>query len=104
MSATDLPGVARICRRIVEEGVVPGAVVAWQQGDAPVRYLSEGTLGWGDASRMAPDTIFRAYSMTKPVVGIATMLLIEAGRIALDQPLAEIRPAFAAMQVGIDGD
>ncbi len=104
MTATDLPGVARICRRIVEEGVVPGAVVAWQQGDAPARFLCEGTLGWEDTSRMAPDTLFRAYSMTKPVVGIATMMLIESGRIALDQPLAEILPAFASMQVCIDGD
>lgn len=103
-TSPDLPGVARICRRIVDEGVVPGVVVAWKHRDAPVRTLCEGSLAWGSGDAMAPDTIFRAFSMTKPVVGIATMMLVEDGRIGLDQPLAEILPAFSGMRVCIDGD
>jgi CubicO group peptidase (beta-lactamase class C family) len=48
---------------------------------------------------VGPDTLWRLYSMTKPVTGIAAMLLIEDGKMKLDQPIADFLPAFAKMQV-----
>ncbi|HBM05711.1 MAG TPA: serine hydrolase, partial [Erythrobacter sp.] len=41
----------------------------------------------------------RIYSMTKPITGMAAMMLIDEGRLGLDQPIAELLPAYADMQV-----
>jgi CubicO group peptidase (beta-lactamase class C family) len=50
------------------------------------------------------DAIFRIYSMTKPIVCVAAMTLVEEGRLLLADPLAKYLPAFAAMTVGIERD
>src|SRR3546814_15371110 len=51
------------------------------------------------AKPVGPDTLWRLYSMTKPVTAMAAMLLIEDGRMGLDQPIADVLPAFAKMMV-----
>ncbi len=48
---------------------------------------------------MRPDTIFRIYSMTKPITATATMLLYEEGRFLLDDPIATFIPEFGDTQV-----
>ncbi len=53
---------------------------------------------------MAPDTIFRIYSMTKPIVSTALMLLHEEARFQLEQPVAMYLPAFGATKVLVDGE
>lgn len=64
-------------------------------------------VGWRDKEAglpMAPDTIVRIYSMTKPVVCAALMTLFEEGRFQLIDPLAKYIPAFGALKVlGADG-
>lgn len=61
--------------------------------------------GWRivDRDPLDRNDIFRIYSMTKPVTSVAVMMLVEDGRLRLDQPLAEILPAFADVQV-LEGD
>ena len=84
---------------------VPGAVAAIGRGLGPVSYLMAGKTGTGgDAALMSPDSLFRAYSQTKPVTGMAAMLLIEDGKLKLDQNIADFIPAFANPRVLIDGD
>ena len=73
------------------------AVMGWQQHEATV--IAKGGLSIGNARQAGADSIFRIYSMTKPITGMAVMSLIDEGRLGLDQPLAEILPAFADMQV-----
>src|SRR3546814_15188683 len=51
------------------------------------------------AKPVGPDTLWRLYSMTKPVTAMAAMLLIEDGRMGLDQTIADVLPAFAQMMV-----
>ena len=51
---------------------------------------------------MQVDDIFRIYSMTKPIVSVAAMLLVEEGRLDLDAPVAKFIPAFAQPKVGIE--
>ena len=67
-------------------------------GDRPTRSAA-GTRTSVDRARGRPDTLYRIYSMTKPITGMATIMLIDEGKLALDQPLHEILPAFANMQV-----
>jgi len=51
---------------------------------------------------MRQDGIFRIYSMTKPVVSVALMMLVEEGRLFLNDPVAKFIPAFADMKVGVE--
>ncbi len=50
-----------------------------------------------------PNDIFRIYSMTKPVTSVAAMMLVEEGRLSLDDPLSSVVPSFAGVQVHDDG-
>ena len=52
---------------------------------------------------MRRDSIFRIYSMTKPIVSVALMQLAEQGRVLLREPVAKYLPAFAGAVVGVDG-
>src|SRR3546814_3322167 len=51
------------------------------------------------AKPVGPDTLWRLYSMTKPVTVMAALLLIEDGRMGLDPPIADVLPAFAQLMV-----
>jgi CubicO group peptidase (beta-lactamase class C family) len=53
---------------------------------------------------MPADAIFRIYSMTKPIVCVAAMTLVEQGRLLLSDPVADYLPAFAEMNVGLESD
>jgi CubicO group peptidase (beta-lactamase class C family) len=66
----------------------------------------ERTLGWRDVARREPlrrDDIFRIYSMTKPVIAVAVLRLVEDGRLGLDDPVARYIPAFAGVRVFTGG-
>jgi CubicO group peptidase (beta-lactamase class C family) len=78
---------------------LPGALAAIGRGQGALTTIARGTLASDSRVPVDPDSLWRIYSMTKPVTGIAAMQLIDAGRITLDQPLADILPAFARMQV-----
>ena len=56
-------------------------------------------MGFGDDRPMRRDTIFRMTSMTKPILGAATMLLVDDGRLALDEPVSRLLPELADRRV-----
>ena len=97
--ASQWPAVAALADRYVETRKVANmvSVLGWQQRAPEV--IARGTLAIGQAAPAGIDSLYRIYSMTKPITGMATMLLIEDDKLELDQPLAEILPAFADMQV-----
>ena len=55
-----------------------------------------------DGPPMSADAIFRIYSMTKPIVSVAAMTLVEEGRLLISDPLAKYIPAFAKTMVGVE--
>jgi methyl acetate hydrolase len=88
-----------VLRRAVEAGEVPG-VVALAATDRGVLY--EGAFGVRDLASgpaMTLDTIFRIASMTKAVTSVAAMQLVEAGKLALDEPIGSVLPELAAPYV-----
>ncbi|WP_164156943.1 serine hydrolase domain-containing protein [Sandarakinorhabdus rubra] len=87
----------------VKEGRVPGAVVALVEPGAhrPV-FLTAGVTQFGGSETVSPDTLWRIYSMSKPITAWAVMQRVAAGDLRLDQPIAEILPEFARMSVAID--
>lgn len=81
-------------------GRMPGIVVAFGRGDAPPTFVSAGAVSDDPgAPRAGPDSLWRIYSMTKPLTAIAAMMLVEDGRLGLDQPVGDFIPAFRTMRV-----
>ena len=72
-----------------------GAVAVVEHRGIPTYAAHTGHQDIGRTVPMQPDSIFRIYSMTKPVVSVAALLLLEEGRLSLDDPLARYLPAFA---------
>ncbi len=88
-----------LLRHAAETGEVPGVVALAATAD---RVLYEGAFGCRDlaqGSAVTPDTIFRIASMTKAVTSVAAMQLVEAGRLAIDQPIGQVLPELAQPQV-----
>ena len=88
--------------RYVADGRLPGATVGLRLPDGNEVWLQSGTQDYGPSPAMNRDTLFRIYSMTKPVTGTAAALLVEDGRLALDQPVADIIPEFSRLTVAVD--
>lgn len=86
----------------VKSGKIPGAVLLIAKGGQVVDLTTVGTEGPGDADPTSAETIFRIYSMSKPIVSIAAMQLVEEGKLALEDPISKYLPAFANPKV-LDG-
>jgi len=85
MSATALARVDRhLKERYIDAGRYPGAqLLVYRRG----KIAHSSVQGFADLERKAPvkdDTIFRIYSMTKPITSVAFMMLVEEGRVAID--------------------
>lgn len=85
-------------QRSVDRQEIAGAVtLVWRDGKSACACA-----GWRDLEEGLPmerDTIFRIASMTKPITSVAALMLMEEGRIRLDEPIARYAPEFAAMRV-----
>lgn len=64
--------------------------------------IARGTLALDNGRAVDADSLFRVYSMTKPITGMAAMILIEQGKMGLDQPIADFLPEFSDMKVLTD--
>ena len=89
----------------VTRGHLPGAVALVARHGKVAYHQSFGRLDPARQTPMDPDAIFRIYSMTKPIVSVAVMILWEEGRLLLSDPVSKYIPAFADTRVGvISGD
>lgn len=88
----------------VSSGKLPGLLATVGKGNAPVDVIAVGTIAQGDKTPVDIDTLWRVYSMTKPIAGIAAMILVGEGKLKLDQPIADFIPEFAKMTVLTDPD
>jgi CubicO group peptidase (beta-lactamase class C family) len=84
--------------RHVERDEMPGLVALVARGD-DVHVEAIGHKDFGDAEPIGRDAIFRIASITKPIAGVAAMLLIEDGRMALDDPIGRWLPELANPRV-----
>src|SRR5437867_3184784 len=96
-------------QQIVDSGQLAGAATlvwknawkiwknAWKNGVAQTTCF-----GWRDIERQLPverDTIFRIASMTKPITSVAALMLVDEGRVALNDPIVRYAPEFSQMRV-----
>ena len=93
-----------LTRSYIEPGKIAGCLVAVaRRGE--LAHLS--CLGYADRERQRPvaeDTVWRLYSMTKPITGVALMTLYERGRFQLGDPVERFIPSWRGMQVGQRGE
>ena len=104
LSTTRLQRLSDAFKREVDKGTLPGATVL---------VARRGQIGWFDAigrqapgasAPMAQDSLFRIFSMTKPIVSIGIMMLIEDGHFLLSDPVAKFIPEFADQKVGVENN
>lgn len=98
------PVVTAMLDKYVGSGKLANMVAALGWGTAEPGYIARGHEALDDSDIAGPDSIYRIYSMTKPVTGMAVMMLIEDGKLGLDQRLADILPGYAKMQVQVTAD
>jgi len=88
-----------LAERYVEPGLLPCALLLVARRGELVHKCVLGHASLANKKRLEEDTIFRLYSMTKPVTSIALMMLVEEGRISLDDPVARWIPSWREMTV-----
>lgn len=84
---------------MVEAGIVAGTSTLLMRHGQIVAFNTFGKARLGDEAALARDAIFRIYSMTKPVTGVAMMILFEEGRWRLDDPVTDVLPELAGQKV-----
>lgn len=97
-----LAKVSDYIRNEIATGKIPGAILLLQQHGKPVYYENFGVRDLATEFSMSADTIFRLYSMSKPITTVTAMMLVEEDRLKLDDPVSKYIPAFADMKVGIE--
>jgi len=98
----DLSAVQAVLDGVMASGKLPGVAASVGVGLEPARFLAAGKIAHDSETAVNGDTLFRVMSMSKPVTGMAVMMLIEDGKIKLDQPLADFIPGFVTSRVAID--
>jgi CubicO group peptidase (beta-lactamase class C family) len=104
LSPTHLQKMSDALKREVDKGTIPGVTIM---------VARKGQIGWFEAlgrqspaasAPMAHDSIFRIYSMTKPIVSVGIMMLLEEGHFLLNDAVAKYIPEFANQKVGIENN
>lgn len=102
LSVKRLERITAYFKNEVAERKIPGAVVLVQRGGKPVYLGAFGLIDPRSSERMTPQAIFRMYSMTKPITSVAAMMLVDDGKLQLEDPLSKYIPSFATMFVGVE--
>lgn len=94
-----LPSVQAAVQQLIDLQAVAGAVVLVAQHGDIVHFQAQGLQEVETQTPMQLDTLFRLYSMTKPITSVATLMLMERGLVGLDDPIGEHLPELANLQV-----
>jgi CubicO group peptidase (beta-lactamase class C family) len=86
----------------VAAGRIPGAIVLIQRHGKPVYFKTFGKRDFDAGTPMTADAIFPIHSVTKTITSVAAMMLVDRGKIALDDPVSKYIPSFAGMKVGVE--
>lgn len=101
-SAEKLDRITTFFDHEVATGKLPGAVVLIQQHGRPIYLKCFGVRDVATRRLMTPDTIFALHSMTKPITSVAAMMLIDAGKLALQDSVSKFIPSFADVKVLVE--
>lgn len=102
LSPARLARMSEAFQREIDKGTTPGVVTLVARRGQIGWFEAQGKQAPGDSAPMTQDSIFRIYSMTKPLVSIGIMQLVEDGYLLLSDPLSKYIPEFANTKVGIE--
>lgn len=103
MSSERLERIKPFMQQYVDDRKLAGIITVIARRGKIVHFERVGTLNIETGERLKDDSLFRIYSMTKPVVTTAAMMLVEEGKIQLGDPVARYLPEFADVKVLVDG-
>jgi CubicO group peptidase (beta-lactamase class C family) len=86
----------------IASGRIPGAIVLVQRHGQQVYFKTFGKRDVEKGTPMTADAIFPIHSVTKTITSVAAMMLVDRGKIALDDPVSKYIPSFAGMKVGVE--
>ncbi len=99
MSSKRLERIRPIMQGYVDQKKIAGLSTMIARKGKVVHFEQVGQMDKESNKSMADDTIFRIYSMTKPITSVAAMLLFEQGKFQLDEPIANYLPEFSNVKV-----
>jgi len=97
-----LERVGDFLRDQIANGKIPGAILLIQQHGKPVYHEFFGVQDVVSRQPMTDQTIFRLFSMTKAISSVAAMMLVDEGKLKLEDPIAKYIPSFANVKVGVE--
>ncbi|MFO1321403.1 MAG: serine hydrolase domain-containing protein [Burkholderiales bacterium] len=101
MSSERLARIGTVLREDIAAGKLPGAVVMVARRGKLVYSEAFGVRDPATGAAMTTDSVFRIYSMTKPLVSVAAMMLVEDGRMQLTDPVSKFLPAYKPAAVSV---
>ncbi len=100
LSSAQLKRLEAVTKQHIDEGLVPGAVMLVARRGKVAWVSVQGKRDPAQSDPMKLDSIFRIYSMTKPIVSISLMQMVEEGRLQIIDPVAKFLPEIGNMKVG----
>ena len=104
LSAEKLQRISPTIQKFIDEQKIAGAVTIVARRGRVVHFEAYGMRHREAQAPMQKDTIFRIYSMTKPVVAVAAMMLFEEGSLSLHAPVSDYLPEMGGLKVAVDPD
>jgi CubicO group peptidase (beta-lactamase class C family) len=101
LSSERLQRVAQMIQRRIAAGDLAGAVVAVARKGRVAYVNAQGVMDLDTKQPMTPSNMFRLASMTKPVVGVGIMLMVEEGKLRINDPVSRYIPEFRNMKVAV---
>src|SRR5687767_1253761 len=101
LSADRLKRVTELMQRLIDAKTFSGAVTLVARNGRIAHFEAQGQMDLESKKPMQKDAIFRIMSMTKPVVGVSVMMLVEEGRIRLTDPVSRFIPELQNLKVTV---
>jgi CubicO group peptidase (beta-lactamase class C family) len=101
LSPERLQRISQMIQRRIAAGDLAGAVAVVARRGRVAYVSAQGVMDLESKQPMTPATMFRIASMTKPVVGVAVMLMVEEGKLRLNDPVSRYIPEFRSMKVAV---
>jgi CubicO group peptidase (beta-lactamase class C family) len=103
LSAPRLVKIDLLTQKYIDDGKLPGSISMVARRGKIAHFEMQGNMDIEADKMVSEDSIFRIYSMTKPITSVALMMLYEDGHFQLDDPVSKFIPAFSDMQVYVSG-
>jgi len=104
LEKADIINIKNAIRKSIDQNEIPGANLLVFKNGEEIFYHEDGLASKEEQTPIRRDTIFRLYSMTKPITAAATMILVERGMIDLYEPVGKYLEGFRNQLVAEDGD